>query len=163
MQRRVLLWGTLAIMTAALGQATPALAEVSQAPRPGPEDRCPVCGMFAHKFEAWVASIVFADGSAVFFDGPKDMFRYYLRPEEYQRGEKAKDFAEIYVTDYYTTESIPARRAFFVVGSDVMGPMGKELVPVGSAEAAETFRRDHKGERVLAFDEIELSDISTLE
>jgi len=163
MHRRVLLRGALAISAAAFVWAGPALTEGSQPQRPGPEDRCAVCGMFVHKYEAWVATIVHTDGSAVFFDGPKDLFRYYLRPEEYQRGEKAKDFAEIYVTDYYTTKAIPARDALFIVGSDVMGPMGKELVPVGSAEAAETFRRDHKGERVLAFDEVELSDISTLE
>jgi len=163
MHRQVLLRGTLAILAAAFVLTSPACAEDSQPPRPGPEDRCPVCGMFAHKTEAWVATMVFADGSRVFFDGPKDMFRYYLRPEDYQKGGTAKEIAAIFVTDYYTTESIPARDAFFVLGSDVMGPMGKELVPLGSAESAETLRRDHKGERVIVFDEVELSDISTLE
>ena len=36
----------------------------------------------------------------------------------------------------------------------VMGPMGPELVPLASREEAESFRADHGGDRVLAFDEV---------
>ncbi len=57
---------------------------LSAAPvKPGPRDRCPVCGMFVSKYPNWIAQIEFKDGSREFFDGPKDMFRYYLkRPED---------------------------------------------------------------------------------
>ena len=47
-----------------------------------------------------------------------------------------------------------ARKVFFVLGSDVYGPMGVELVPLASEKAAKEFMKDHKGKRVLKFNEI---------
>lgn len=163
MQSRVLLRGVAAVLIGAFLLTGPVAAEDPQPPKPGPEDRCPVCGMFVHKFDLWVAAITFADGSSLFFDGPKDLFRYYLQPEDYRKSGAAEEITAIYVTDYYSTAPIPARDALFVLGSEVLGPMGKELVPVRDEEAAETFRRDHQGERVIAFDEVELSDLAALE
>ena len=47
-----------------------------------------------------------------------------------------------------------AQTATYVIGSDVLGPMGHELVPHGSAEEAREFLQDHRGRRVLRFDEV---------
>ncbi|MBU2538178.1 MAG: nitrous oxide reductase accessory protein NosL, partial [Proteobacteria bacterium] len=44
--------------------------------------------------------------------------------------------------------------ARYVVGSDVYGTMGHEFIPFTSAAAAENFRKDHKGTKVLRFEEI---------
>ena len=41
-------------------------------------DKCRVCGMFVSAYPEWVAEIVFKDGTYATFDGPKDMFRYFL-------------------------------------------------------------------------------------
>jgi hypothetical protein len=41
-----------------------------------------------------------------------------------------------------------------VIGSDVLGPMGHELVPHDSSEEAREFMQDHKGRRVLRFEEV---------
>ena len=46
------------------------------------------------------------------------------------------------------------RKAFFVIASDVLGPMGHELVPLASREDAEDFLKDHKATRILGFDEM---------
>ena len=46
--------------------------------KPSRQDKCPVCGMFVYKYPDWVSEIIFKDGKTVFFDGPKDMFKYYL-------------------------------------------------------------------------------------
>jgi copper chaperone NosL len=43
---------------------------------------------------------------------------------------------------------------FFVTNSDVMGPMGKELIPVRTREAAETFRKEHKGDALFTFEQV---------
>ena len=59
-----------------------------------------------------------------------------------------------FVTSYYDREAIRARDALFVIGSDVLGPMGAELIPHASREAAEEFRRDHGGSAILGFDEV---------
>jgi nitrous oxide reductase accessory protein NosL len=41
-----------------------------------------------------------------------------------------------------------------VIGSDVLGPMGHEFVPLASRADAEEFMRDHKGSRVLGFGDV---------
>ena len=97
--------------------------------KPGPKDKCPVCGMFVAKYPDWVAAIAFADGSTVFFDGVKDMLKYYFNMAKYAPGKTTADIQAIHVTDYYRLEPVDGRRAFYVAGSDVYGPMGKELIP----------------------------------
>jgi nitrous oxide reductase accessory protein NosL len=58
---------------------------------------------------------------------------------------------------------IDGRAAFYVIGSDVMGPMGKELVPFASEAAARDFLKDHRGQRVLTFKEITSATLSGME
>ncbi|HSN57399.1 MAG TPA: nitrous oxide reductase accessory protein NosL, partial [Candidatus Sulfomarinibacteraceae bacterium] len=129
------------------------VAGASEPPRPpGPDDRCAVCGMFVHKYPDWLATTVFADGGQVFFDGPKDMFRYLLDLEKYGAGDR--EIAGVWVTEYYRVQSIDALTAFFVTGSDVMGPMGGELVPFATREEAEAFAVDHGGKEILEFAEV---------
>ena len=53
------------------------------------------------------------------------------------------------MTDYYALEPIDGRTAFYVVGSDVFGPMGKELIPFAQRAQAEEFLKDHKGRAIL--------------
>jgi len=127
-------------------------------PTPGPKDRCATCGMFVAQHPAWVASVVYADGSHRFFDGPKDLFTYRLQHPTSIDGEVA-----IWVTDYYTTRPLPARDAVYVLGSDVLGPMGAELVPLASTELAESFRGDHGGDPPLAFDDIDADVVERLD
>ncbi len=118
-------------------------------------DRCPVCNMFVAKYPDWVAAILFNDGNYKVFDGPKDMFHYYLHMEDYDPGRDKEEIEAIIVKEYYNLRPIDARKAFFVIGSDVIGPMGRELIPFDSREAAEEFMEDHRGKRVLTFDEID--------
>ncbi len=118
-----------------------------------PQSRCAVCGMFVAKYKNWLTGIHFTDGTEKYFDGVKDMMAFYFSPEKY--GGPGRDKIDrIQVRDYYTMQWIDGRKAFYVIGSDVMGPMGKELIPFAGREAAETFRKDHKGTRVLTFDQI---------
>jgi copper chaperone NosL len=41
-----------------------------------------------------------------------------------------------------------------VVGSDVHGPMGHELIPFSTRAGAESFLADHHGKQILSFAEI---------
>lgn len=136
---------------------TGTVAAADGPPPPGAKDRCATCGMFVAKYPSWVATIEYADGSRKYFDGPKDLFKYRARD-----GASAVEI-EIWVTDYYTTKPMKARDAFFVRGSDVLGPMGAELVPLASREFAESFRADHGGEPPLLFDEIDETVLRALE
>jgi copper chaperone NosL len=58
------------------------------------------------------------------------------------------------VRDYYTLKFIRHDTAFYVVGSDVFGPMGHELIPFDSKKNAATFMIDHHGLKILRFNQI---------
>lgn len=137
-----------------LPSAPPAAGPGATEPPPGPREKCPVCGMFVAKYPDWLAGIRFTDGHRALFDGCKDLFKFWLDPAAYLPSRRREQVASIFVTDYYTLERIDARAAFFVPGSDVLGPMGRELVPFSTREAAEEFARDHRGGPVLRFDAV---------
>lgn len=139
----IVLWAFL--LLAGTASAEPSAAS-------GPKDRCAVCGMFVAHYPNWVALIEFRDGSRAFFDGPKDMFVFFFDLAKYRPQARPEDIVGIHVTEYYTTRLLAASDVFFITGSDVMGPMGKELVPVAGRENAETFRRDHGGTKIMQFD-----------
>jgi nitrous oxide reductase accessory protein NosL len=151
-QTIALVWIAACLVTA--GAVTAAEAP----PAPGPKDRCATCGMFVAKYPNWVAVIEYADGSRRYFDGPKDLFRFRAKGDG-----PAVEENEIWVTDYYTTRPVKAREAVFVRGSDVLGPMGAELVPLSSVEHAESFRADHGGGDPLGFDDIDAVVLQSLE
>jgi nitrous oxide reductase accessory protein NosL len=126
----------------------------NSAPKPGARDKCPVCGMLVAGFANWASTIVFKDGSHIFFDGPKDMFKYLLDLKRYNSSKQPGDIEAIFVTDYYKVVSIDGRKAWYVVGSDVLGPMGDEIVPMEKESDARAFMKDHKGKKILTFQEV---------
>jgi len=140
-----------------------AAAPAPLAPKPGPEAKCPVCGMFVARYPDWVAGVVFRDGTAAYFDGAKDLFKFLLHPERHGHGRTAAEVATIFVTDYYAVAQVDARQAFFVLGSDVFGPMGTELVPFEKRADAEEFLKDHKGTAILRFQDVGDPTIRTLQ
>lgn len=115
--------------------------------------RCSVCGMFVAKYDNWIAQIRLADDSVLFFDGVKDLMVFFHNPGQYGQA-KSSDIREIWVRDYYSLQWHEGRDAYYVIGSDVYGPMGKEFVPFASRPAAENFLADHKGEKIILFNEI---------
>jgi nitrous oxide reductase accessory protein NosL len=123
-------------------------------PKPDRKDLCPVCGMLVAKYPNWLATIVWPDGHAHFFDGAKDMFKFLQDLPKYAPGHRAGEISRILVTDFYNLERIDARQALYVIGSDVYGPMGHEFVPLASKADASDFQKEHKGHSVLAFDQI---------
>jgi len=110
------------------------------------DDKCQVCGMFLHGHPSWVSRIKYPKDETYNFDGMKCMFKFYFNNKE--------GITDILVQDYYTLKTINAKKAYFVVGSDVYGPMGHELVPFKDKKSADTFLLEHKGKKVYSFDEI---------
>lgn len=127
------------------------------------KDRCPVCGMFVYKYPKWVAQIYFNDGSAYFYDGAKDMFKHIFDTQKYTSGKTAEMMTKIYVTDYYEVELIDAKSAFYVIGSDVLGPMGQELLPFKDQESAQEFLEDHKGNSIIRYQDVTPAIIESLD
>jgi nitrous oxide reductase accessory protein NosL len=110
--------------------------------------------MFVAKYPDWVAEVVFTDGTYAVFDGVKDLFKYYFGMQSGGSGRQPRDIAFLVVTDYYGVRQIDGYEAFYVLGSDTYGPMGKELIPFEQESDAREFLRDHRGTRVLRFKDV---------
>lgn len=136
--------------------------EVVVAP-PKQDSVCPVCGMFVAKYPEWVAAVVYKDGHAHYFDGAKDLFKYLKQLAHYAPRHSESDIAVIAVTDYYSLKTIDAHQAFFVIGSDVLGPMGHELVAHATKADADGFLKDHKGKRVMGFKDVSMEILMSLD
>ncbi len=126
-------------------------------------DKCPVCGMFVAKYPDFLAYMIFKDGSYAAFDGVKDMIKCYLEISRYLPARKKSDITAMYVTDYYSMNVIHASKAFYVMGSDIYGPMGRELIPHESGNRAREFMQDHKGRKILRLQEITYQTIRELD
>lgn len=117
-------------------------------------DKCPVCGMFVAKYPDFLAQVIFSDGTYALFDGAKDMFKYYFDLKKYNPSKNLSDIAAIHVTDYYSMKPANGRNAWYVIGSDVFGPMGRELIPFVKEREAKEFLTDHAGKSILRFDAV---------
>lgn len=155
MRSKVIILGVVFLV----GVVMSPLARAQSPPAPGPQERCAVCGMYVAHFQNWVAVLEFRDGTRFYFDGPKDLFTCFFDLSAYRKNATPAEVAAVYVTEYYGTELTDAREVFFVTGSDVLGPMGKELVPVRGRDAAETFRRDHHGNKLMIFSGSDLVEV----
>lgn len=152
---------TTIVLGCTLAVATALAAGKAANPVPA-SAKCPVCGMFVAKYPNWTASARFKDGSSQYFDGPKDLLTYYLDTSRYAPGKRQADLAALTVKEYYSLEAIDPRSAFFVIGSDVYGPMGSELIPFKSEKDAQSFRVDHRGKKIVRFSEITSQLMKTL-
>ena len=80
--------------------------------------------------------------------------KYYFDLPKYNPAKTIADIGLILVSDYYKLTLIDGHKAWYVIGSDVYGPMGKELIPFPDETAAKEFRVDHKGTAILQFNDI---------
>jgi len=118
------------------------------------DEKCPVCGMFIYKYPKWAAQIYYGE-KHLSFDGVKDLMKYYFEHKE--------GISKILVTDYYSQKAIDATKAYYVLGSDIYGPMGNELIPFEHKSDAKTFYMDHRGTEVVAFDKIVAKEVYKLD
>ena len=118
------------------------------------DTKCPVCGMFVSKYPKWVAQIEVAQKHSHYFDGVKDMMKFYFNPSKFRHSHKTKDISKMLVTDYYSLNAINAKSAYYVLGSNIYGPMGEELIPFKTKKEANDFSKSHFGKKVLKFEDI---------
>ena len=149
-----IIFAAILVFTVVLGFAASLQAGDTAPIKPGPRDKCPVCGMFVAKYPDFITIMTFRDESYVFFDGVKDMMKYYFSTQKYTPGKTSEDIATIHVTDYYTMNPVDGFKAVYVSGSDVFGPMGRELIPFEKKEDAAEFKEDHHGKAVYGFHDI---------
>jgi nitrous oxide reductase accessory protein NosL len=80
--------------------------------------------------------------------------KFYFEPSKYGHNHTKDEISDINITDYYSLESINGKNAYFVIGSNVYGPMGEELIPFKNESQAKKFMEDHFGKKVLKFEEL---------
>lgn len=117
------------------------------------EVRCKHCGMKIDPASPWRADLVAADGTATSFDTPRCALTSW-------RSGKSQA-TEIRVQDYYDRRWRSGSELRFVVGGDVVGPMGPDLVPIDPAQASK-FIQDHGADRALRLEEVTLEALSQL-
>ncbi len=115
------------------------------------DSKCPVCGMFVYKYPKWAAHMR-VDGKDYYFDGVKDMMKFFIFDGDFPYDRKKIEKME--VSDFYTLDAIDAKKAFYVIGSNVYGPMGNELIPFKNKKEALNFIKDHGG-KIVKFSDID--------
>jgi nitrous oxide reductase accessory protein NosL len=125
--------------------------------------KCPVCGMIVGGPEGQgvtvsyrqgrvvgfggVAATVFKDGKVVGFDGARCLFVYNSIPSKY--GVDVADMHDQFVSDFVGKKMIRIEDAFLVLGSNVKGRMGYEMIPFTNKRSASGFAAEHDGKWII--------------
>lgn len=122
-----------------------AFVTVSALPGCKRAERCKHCGMKIDPTSAWRTELVGDDGKAITFDTPRCALT------SWRSGATAAK--SVRVREYYDQKERDGNDVRFIVGGDVLGPMGPDLVPVDPPRASK-FIQDHAADRALRLDEI---------
>ena len=133
MHRRALLAALLAIAASLL------------ACKRSTSDRCAFCGMKIDPASAWRADLVSEGGALIHFDTPRCALTSWRTGKTAARAIRLQEF--------YDRTWKDGGDLRFALGSDVLGPMGPDLVPIDPSRAAK-FRADHGATDVVALAEI---------
>lgn len=138
MRRRAFLVGSLAAFAVACKK---------------PDPRCKHCGMKIDPTSAWRADLVANDGTLVPFDTPRCALTSWRSGKT-----QAKDLR---VQEYYDRVWRDSAEVRFVLGGDVLGPMGPDLVPVDGQRSAK-FVQDHGADRAISIDQVTLDVLNSV-
>lgn len=94
-------------------------------------ERCAQCGMFVDLAPQWLAER--RGETTERYDTPKCALR--------------AGSGSLWFREYYSQELVPMADLVFIAGSDVIGPMGDDVVPLAPEQAAR-FITDHGGRTV---------------
>ncbi|AFM03094.1 putative lipoprotein involved in nitrous oxide reduction [Bernardetia litoralis DSM 6794] len=110
---------------------------------------CQNCGMPTNDFPHWQVMLK-ANSENLAFCAPRCMMIHLADSSN----NAANSIEKMDVTDYYTTQKIDGKAAFYVTGSDKTSPMGKDFVPFSTKEEATSFMQEHNGKKIYSFEEI---------
>lgn len=115
-------------------------------------DRCPVCAMRPVRSPKFASAISLKNGATYYFCGTGCMIRSWMHPETFLGVPKTALDRPV-IQEYFTGETMDARKVVWVAGSDVIGPMGSAMVPI-SQESLPAFQKRHGGNHVFMLDEV---------
>ncbi len=120
----------------------------------GAQDRCPVCGMFPAKRPKTAAALELKDGRTFYFCGNGCLLRS-VHDSQLYLGVAADRIERLRVRDYFSGAAIDARKAIWVAGSDVIGPMGPALVTLQDEGALNAFKQRHGAKQTFTLDQVD--------
>ena len=120
------------------------------------KDICPVCDMYPARYPKNKCQLQTMDGEVIHFCSTQCLFEYLKNPGKY--GKPALKSKFVWVVDYDNGQWIYANAAYFVIGTEVAGPMGKEAYPFVNKKIAQNFAAAHSG-KILRFAEVTIEKI----
>jgi nitrous oxide reductase accessory protein NosL len=122
--------------------------------QPGPKDHCPVCGMFPARAPKFAAAVELHKGRAFYFCTNSCLLISWRKNWQHL-GVIPEAVEQMLVRDYFSGAVLDAQKAWWVAGSDVIGPMGPALVTLQSQKAVEAFKKRHGGRFVFQLHEVD--------
>ncbi len=114
---------------------------------------CPLCGMYPARYLTFQCQIVFSDGSYEAFDSPAGLLVYLMFSDK--TGITSERPTKIFFRNYLDGAWIEAKNTIFVVGTEIMGPMGLDFLPVKSGVNAEQLKSEAQGALVIHFNQVD--------
>ena len=114
---------------------------------------CPLCGMYPARYPLFHCQIVFKDGTYEAFDSAAGLLVYLYFSDK--TGFEVKDYDAIYFKDYVKESWIESQTTFFVIGSEILGPMGIEFLPADNEAAAKELVKQERGAEIIHFKNID--------
>jgi copper chaperone NosL len=112
---------------------------------------CVVCNMKVAKYPEHDGQILLADNSSIHFCSTQCLINYLADPGQYVDKPAASKMTWVKVFPSGDYES--AIGLYYVVGSELFGPMGREAIPFRSKKAAEDLVSEEGG-KIVRFDEL---------
>lgn len=121
-------------------------------------DECPVCLMFPARYPRHHCQIRDAGGTVFHFCSTQCLFAFLENPRRHAR--RDVNAADIWARDFEQRRWISARTAYYVLGSNQWGPMGREAFAFDRIDGARRFKQRHGG-FIQRFEEVTLHAIKT--
>jgi copper chaperone NosL len=118
-----------------------------------PRDHCPVCGMYPSRIPQCAAGMRLEDGRTYYFCSNRCLLLAWRRPRTYL-GPQAV-VSRLVVLDYFSGQPLDGARAWWITGSDVIGPMGPALVTLDTQKDVAAFVRRHGSTHRFKLDQID--------
>ena len=122
------------------------------------QDKCPVCGMYPARYAKHKCQIQSNDKSVYHFCSTQCLSVFLENSAKYA-GKNVQPFL-IWVVDFQNGAWISGRTGYYVVGSDQMGPMGKEAIAFDKMADAKKFAATHGG-KVIIFSGVTFDKINS--
>lgn len=113
---------------------------------PDAESRCTVCGMYPARYPEHRCQATLSDGRTQHFCSSQCLVSFLAAPKEYLK--KDVKMKSVWVTIPQEQSFEYAMGLYYLVGSSIMGPMGKEAIPYRSKAVADATASKHGGKVV---------------